>query len=70
METEGRGKRIVNRIVVTSNDGMQIWVCIDKIVVFYSDGLETTINAGITEFVVKESPEEIDALIDKAMGAK
>ena len=68
METPANGRRAVNRIVVTNLIGHKLRVFIDKIVIYSRHENITFITLGNGTVDVKETPEEIDKLIDEALG--
>ncbi len=76
METTGSGRRIVNRIVVTSEDKTKTRIMIDQIVYYESltyteiGQTQTLIATSESHFHVYETVDEIDALIDRAMVAE
>jgi|SRR5690606_1886562 len=70
METQATGRRAVNRIVVTGKRGIKISVMVQAIVAYFTDDDGTMLNISGSNFPIKETSEEIDRLIDEAMGAE
>ena len=70
METPANGRRAVNRIVVTDTTGEKITVMVDKISHYtrLNESAQTFLYLGRMPLNVKETVEEIDKLIDEALG--